>query len=105
MRRLRHAATLATLLLITTPVIAGSVGFLDAERAVASVKEGQTKLREFEAWAEPERQRVEALWTKMNDLRQRLIKCTPSRLANLKGQFSVFVVAGAITSIKQTDLE
>ena len=72
MRRLRHAAMLATLLLITTPVIAGSVGFLDAERAVASVKEGQTKLREFEAWAEPERQRVEALRTKMNDLRQQI---------------------------------
>jgi Fe-S cluster biogenesis protein NfuA len=32
----------------------------------------QAKLREFEAWAEPERQRVEALQARMNDLRQQI---------------------------------
>jgi Skp family chaperone for outer membrane proteins len=63
---------LATLMLVTAPVLAGNIGFVDAERAVASVKEGQAKLREFEAWAEPERQRVTALQTKMNDLRQQI---------------------------------
>ncbi len=63
---------LATLMLVTAPIVAGNIGFVDAERAVASVKEGQAKLREFEAWAEPERQRVTALQTKMNDLRQQI---------------------------------
>jgi Skp family chaperone for outer membrane proteins len=73
MRCLRNGVMLlATLMLVTAPVLAGNIGFVDAERAVASVKEGQAKLREFEAWAEPERQRVTALQTKMNDLRQQI---------------------------------
>jgi outer membrane protein len=72
MRRVKSAAVLAMLMLATAPALAGSIGFVDAERAVASVKEGQAKLREFEAWAEPERQRVEALQARMNDLRQQI---------------------------------
>jgi Skp family chaperone for outer membrane proteins len=72
MRSLKNVAVLATLLLVTAPALAGSIGFVDAERAVASVKEGQAKLREFEAWAAPERQRVEALLKRMNDLRQQI---------------------------------
>ena len=72
MRRLKDVAVLTTLLLVAVPALAGSIGFLDAERAVATVKEGQAKLSEFEAWAEPERQRVEALRTKMNGLRQQI---------------------------------
>ena len=72
MRSLKDVAVLATLLLVAVPALAGSIGFLDAERAVATVKEGQAKLSEFEAWAEPERQRVEAMRTKMNGLRQQI---------------------------------
>lgn len=72
MRRARNGTVLATLLLVAAPVLGGSIGFVDAERAVASVKEGQAKLRELEAWAEPERQRVTALQTKVNDLRQQI---------------------------------
>jgi Skp family chaperone for outer membrane proteins len=72
MRGLKDVAVLATLLLFTAPALAGSIGFLDAERAVATVKEGQAKLSEFEAWAEPERQRVDALRTRMNGLRQQI---------------------------------
>jgi Skp family chaperone for outer membrane proteins len=72
MRRLKNVAMLATLMLVTAPALAGSIGFVDAERAVASVKEGQAKLSEFEAWAEPERQRVEALGARVNDLRQQI---------------------------------
>jgi Skp family chaperone for outer membrane proteins len=72
MRCLRNGVMLATLMLVTTPVLAGNIGFVDAERAVASVQEGQARLREFEAWAEPERQRVTALQAKMNDLRQQI---------------------------------
>jgi Skp family chaperone for outer membrane proteins len=35
------------------PTIAGDVGFLDAERAVSSVKEGQRQLQALEAWGSP----------------------------------------------------
>lgn len=72
MRFVKSGTMLATLMLVTAPVFAGNIGFVDAERAVATVKEGQAKLREFEAWAEPERQRVTALQTKMNELRQQI---------------------------------
>jgi Skp family chaperone for outer membrane proteins len=72
MRGLKDVAVLAALLLATAPALAGSIGFLDAERAVATVQEGKAKLSEFEAWAEPERQRVEALGERMNGLRQQI---------------------------------
>lgn len=72
MRGWKNIAMLVGLLLVTATVLAGNIGFVDAERAVATVKEGQAKVREFEAWAEPERQRIEALGAKMNDLRQQV---------------------------------
>ena len=72
MQGVKHTAVLAALMLVTVPAMAGSIGFVDAERAVASVKEGQAKLAEFEAWAEPQRQRVEALLKTLNDLRQQI---------------------------------
>ncbi len=40
---------------------AGSIGFVDAERAVASVAEGKAKLAELERWAEPRRAQLQEL--------------------------------------------
>jgi outer membrane protein len=40
---------------------AGSIGFVDAERAVASVAEGKAKLVELEGWAEPRRAQLQEL--------------------------------------------
>jgi Skp family chaperone for outer membrane proteins len=40
---------------------AGSIGFVDAERAVATVAEGKAKIAELESWAEPRRQRLQEL--------------------------------------------
>jgi outer membrane protein len=59
-------------LLIAAPVMAGKIGFVDAERAVASVAEGQAKLKQLEAWAEPERARVESMANQVNDLREKI---------------------------------
>jgi outer membrane protein len=52
--------------------MAGKIGFVDAERAVASVHEGQEKLKELEAWAAPEQRRVEALANQVNELREKI---------------------------------
>jgi Skp family chaperone for outer membrane proteins len=53
---------LASVAWLTVPVAsAGSIGFVDAERAVATVAEGQAKLAELEAWAQPRRQRLQEL--------------------------------------------
>jgi Skp family chaperone for outer membrane proteins len=54
------------------PTIAGDVGFLDAERAVSSVKEGQRQLQALEAWGSPKRQQVEALRSRVADLTQQV---------------------------------
>ena len=56
-----------------TPAFAGNVGFLDAERAVATVKEGQRQLQALEAWANPRRQELEAMRERASELNQQLI--------------------------------
>jgi len=61
-----------TCLLVASPVVAGKIGFVDAERAVATVREGQAKLRELEAWAEPERERIVELQNRLAEIQQRL---------------------------------
>ena len=54
------------------PATAGDIGFLDAERAVGTVKEGQRQLQALEAWANPKRQELEAMRSKGNELGQQL---------------------------------
>jgi len=61
------------LLLVASPALAGKIGFVDAERAVMSVEEGKAQLRELEAWAEPERARVEQLAAALAELRQQIL--------------------------------
>lgn len=63
-----------------TTSLAGKIGFVDAERAVVAVEEGKAKVRELEAWAGPERQKVEALAAKANEARQQL--ATQARVAS-----------------------
>lgn len=56
----------------TVPTFAGNVGFLDAERAVATVKEGQRQLQALEAWSNPRRQELEAMRDRLTELNQQL---------------------------------
>lgn len=72
MQRFTGVVLLVAIVLFAVPAMAGKIGFVDAERAVASVKEGQAKITELEAWADPERQRVESLGARMNELRQQI---------------------------------
>jgi Skp family chaperone for outer membrane proteins len=63
---------LIAFLIAATPAVAGKIGFVDAERAVATVKQGQARIAELEEWARPERERVERLGAKVNEVRTRL---------------------------------
>lgn len=54
------------------PAMAGTVGFVDAERAVVTVAEGKAKLAELEAWAEPRRERLEQLQAEGRALQKEL---------------------------------
>jgi len=54
------------------PAVAGNVGFLDVERAVSSVKEGQRQLQALEAWGSPRRQQLEAMRSQVVELTKQL---------------------------------
>ena len=73
--------------LVTLPAAAGQIGFLDAERAVLSVREGASRLKELEAWATPRRTQLEELKGKVAELNQRLSAqrsvASPEALAQL----------------------
>jgi Skp family chaperone for outer membrane proteins len=60
------------MVMVASPVLAGKIGFVDAERAVVTVGEGAAKVKELEAWAIPERQRIEQLGNRVNELRQQI---------------------------------
>ncbi len=64
----------AGILLAATTALAGKIGFVDAERAVATVKEGQAKVRELEEWARPQRDRLDDLRTRVTELRDKIVK-------------------------------
>ena len=72
MRVTHRWIVVALLLLVAHPVTAGKIGFVDAERAVTTVQEGQAKIRELEAWAKPARERVEQLGAELTEIRQQL---------------------------------
>lgn len=54
------------------PALAGKVGFLDAERAVASVGEGKRQLKALEEWAQPRRERLQEMRTSLVNLNNQL---------------------------------
>jgi Skp family chaperone for outer membrane proteins len=58
--------------LLVAPVWAGKIGFLDAERAVATVAEGRVQLQALEEWAIPRRQEVERLQQQVTELTREL---------------------------------
>jgi len=57
-RRILIGGVMTTLLFVAAPATAGKVGFVEVERAVATVKEGQRALKKLEAWAKPRRHDV-----------------------------------------------
>jgi Skp family chaperone for outer membrane proteins len=57
---------------VAVPVAAGSIGFLDTERAIRSVKEGQRQLQVLDQWANQRADEVEAMQAQVNQLTQQL---------------------------------
>ena len=64
--------TIIVALLIAQPALAGNIGFVDAERVVATVEEGKAELQQLEVWAGGERQRLEQLSGRVNEVRQQI---------------------------------
>ena len=58
--------------LAAIPAVAGTIGFLDTERAIKTVKEGQRQYQILDAWANQRADQVEAKQNRVNELNQRL---------------------------------
>ena len=54
------------------PAVAGNVGFLDTERAIKTVKEGQRQYQALDAWSNQRADEVEAKQNRVSELTQRL---------------------------------
>jgi Skp family chaperone for outer membrane proteins len=57
---------------VAIPAVAGRVGFLDTERAIKTVKEGQMQLRALDAWANQRSDEVEAIRDRVTKITQQL---------------------------------
>ena len=84
-----------TLVLMVTlaavPAMAGKIGFVDAESAVASVAQGKIKLQELEAWAKPRREQLEQARAAVLELRNQIERqrsvSSPEVVAQLEQDF------------------
>jgi len=54
------------------PVVAGNIGFLDTERAIKTVKEGQRQLQLLDEWSTRKSDEVEKLQSRVAELTQQL---------------------------------
>ena len=67
----RRAFILAAIL-VAAPAFAGKIGFLDTERAIKSVKEGQRQLRILDEWSNQKADEVEALRDRTNEIAEQI---------------------------------
>ena len=74
MRALVRYFLVLTIVLTAIPATAGKVGFLEAERAVASVQEGKAKIAELDAWATPRREQLAAKRQRVVELQEQLTR-------------------------------
>ncbi len=54
------------------PVVARNVGFLDTERAIKTVKEGQRQLQILEEWSTERSDQIEKMQSRVAELTQQL---------------------------------
>ena len=54
------------------PAVAGKIGFLDTERAIKTVKEGQRQVQALDEWANQRSDEVEAMQNRVTELAQQL---------------------------------
>jgi outer membrane protein len=85
---MRSLLLVPLVLLCAGSAAAGKIGFVDAERAVVTVDEGRIKVKELEDWATPQRERVERLAQRANELGEQLDAqrhvATPENLSQLE---------------------
>lgn len=61
MRAVSRSVVVLLVLMVAIPATAGKIGFLDAEKAVSTVKRGQAQLKALDDWARPRQEQVARL--------------------------------------------
>ncbi len=74
MRRLTGKLVVLMMVVAVGPASAGKIGFVDAERAVMQVQEGQAKVKQLEGWAQPQQKKVEAAAARVAEIRQEIAR-------------------------------
>jgi len=64
--------SILSLVFSAIPAVAGNAGFLNTERAIKTVKEGQRQYQALDAWANQRADEVEAIQNRVTELTQRL---------------------------------
>ncbi len=85
----RTMMVLGIVLAAAATASAGSVAFVDAERAVREVGEGRAKLAELEAWAGPRRAELEQLQQEATELSRELQQKRPVATAEVVGDLEM----------------
>ena len=90
MRNALRVTLVATLALVAVPAMAGKIGFVKVERAVATVQEGKAKLKELEEWAKPRTQELQQLSNRVGELQRQVEQqstvATPEALGRLQAE-------------------
>jgi len=72
MRDALRSVLVVALIACAGTAVAGKIGFVEVERAAATVEEGKAKLRELKAWSEPREQQLQGLRDRIVELQQSL---------------------------------
>jgi Skp family chaperone for outer membrane proteins len=72
MGRLVRGLVVVLVVLSAAPAVAGNVGVLDAQRAVATVEQGKQQFEALEAWAKPRQEELQQLQENVVELTNQL---------------------------------
>jgi Skp family chaperone for outer membrane proteins len=72
MRSITRRVFIVIAILAAAPAFAGKIGFLDTERAIKSVKEGQRQMRILDEWSNQKADEVEALRDRTNEIAEQI---------------------------------
>jgi len=90
MRGFSRLSAIVVMALLVAPVVAGQVGFLDAERAVFSVDEGKRQQAALEEWAKSRTEELQRMQSEVaeftNQLNRQRAVAAPEALSELENR-------------------
>lgn len=72
MQRIARRILFVIAVFVTVPAVAGSIGFLDTERAIRTTQEGQKQMEALDTWANQRADEVEAKRDRVNEIAEQI---------------------------------